>query len=184
MQTIPHLLKTLFISSFLFACQSHPIVHRSSGGPSITKQQDLYTHKNAFFSPNTNASSFFHWPVRSSSRFKISQKYQPYRTSRKHLGIDIAGPKGSPIYASHSGRVIYSGRAFRGFGKMVLIQKLNSSWSSLYAHLDDIYVQNGQVIGKGQVVGTLGNTGKVTGPHLHFELRKDKKTVNPLRYLP
>ena len=181
-------------------CQSHsPFPLQNSTRP----MADLHTHKNVFFFPNKHVSQNLHptsytgnltglrgnspflsWPVRLSSRYKLSQKYYPFRSSHRHLGIDIAGPRGDPIYAAHSGRVIYSGRAFRGFGKMVLLQKPNSPWSSLYAHLKDIYVSQGQIIQKGQILGTLGNTGKTTGPHLHFELRKNKKTVNPLKYLP
>ena len=165
------------------ACQSHPPLALKRK----IRQPDLYAHKNIFFAPNKNnpyTRHSFTWPVRLSSLYKLSQRYHPYRSSRRHLGIDIAGPKGDPIYAAHSGRVVYSGRAFQGFGKMVILEKQNSSWSSLYAHLKDIYVHQGQMIQKGQFLGTLGNTGRTTGPHLHFELRKNKKTVNPLKYLP
>ena len=186
----------------LAGCQSHsPLALPNSSQP----RRDLHTHKNVFFSPNKYISPqnlhppsytdnpaglrggggpALTWPVRLSSRYKLSQRYHPFRSFRRHLGIDIAGPRGDLIYAAHSGRVIYSGRAFRGFGKVVLLKKPNSPWSSLYAHLKDIYVSQGQILQKGQVLGTLGNTGKTTGSHLHFELRKNKKTVNPLKYLP
>ncbi len=119
------------------------------------------------------------WPV---GKVDISQVFKPHK-KRRHLGIDLRGPKGSDIYAAHSGRVIYSGQGFRGYGKMVMVEH-SPKWASLYAHLDRIDVREGDVVRLGDRVGRMGRTGRATGVHLHFELIKNKLPVDPMAYLP
>lgn len=121
----------------------------------------------------------FDWPV---DRARLTRGY---RTTgrRAHLGIDLAGPRKTPVYSAHQGMVIYAGRDFRGFGKMILIES-GHGWATLYAHLDKILVSEGQKVKLGESVGLMGNTGRSTGPHLHFEIRKNKGPVDPLQYLP
>jgi murein DD-endopeptidase MepM/ murein hydrolase activator NlpD len=119
------------------------------------------------------------WPV---DRARLTRGFFTHKR-RPHLGIDLAGPRGTPVLAAHHGVVIYAGRDFRGFGKMLIIEGENG-WASLYAHLDQILVQEGQRISQGLTVAKMGNTGRSTGNHLHFELRKDKVPVDPLNYLP
>lgn len=102
---------------------------------------------------------------------------------RPHLGIDLAAPKGTPILAAQAGTVIYAGREFRGYGKMVLIESGNG-WATLYAHFDKILVAEGQKVRQGEVVGAMGRTGRATGVHLHFEIRKDRGPIDPLPLLP
>lgn len=122
---------------------------------------------------------FFGWPV---ANVKLSRGFLPNK-KRPHLGIDITGPKGTPIYAAHDGTIIYTGHEFRGYGKMILIEGENG-WASLYAHFNKITVEEGQTVKKGDMIGQMGRTGRATGVHLHFELRKNKGPVNPLLYLP
>lgn len=122
----------------------------------------------------------FDWPV---DRARLTRGYKIKRRGRPHLGIDLAGPRGTPIYSSQSGRVIYAGRDFSGFGKMILVES-GRGWATLYAHLDKILVSEGQRVRMGETIGLMGSTGRSTGPHLHFEIRKDKKPVDPLLYLP
>lgn len=122
---------------------------------------------------------FFEWPV---DRARLTRGFLVQRR-RPHLGIDLAAPTGTPIFASHHGVVIYAGRDFRGFGKMIIIEAENG-WATLYAHLHEILVQEGERITQGVTIAKVGNTGRSTGPHLHFELRKDKMPVDPLPYLP
>ena len=119
------------------------------------------------------------WPVK---RAKFTRGFQqsPFR-SRRHEGIDLASKKGTPILAAHEGVVIFAGRRYSGYGKMIMLEK--KPWATLYAHLDKIYVKTGQKIKRGQVIGAMGNTGRSRGVHLHFELMINKKPVDPMDYL-
>ncbi len=123
--------------------------------------------------------NYFDWPVDSA---RLTRGFLPER-KRPHLGIDLAGPKGTPILAAHDGVVIYAGRDFRGFGKMVLIEG-TKGWASLYAHFHKIEVKEGQRVRQGEKIGQMGRTGRATGVHLHFEVRKSRGPVDPLLYLP
>ncbi len=119
------------------------------------------------------------WPVK---RARITRGYKQsvFRNSR-HEGIDLAARKGSAILAAHSGRVIFAGRRYSGYGKMIIIE--NKPWASLYAHLNKIHVKTGQSVKRGQRIGDMGSTGRSSGVHLHFELILDKKTLDPFIYL-
>jgi murein DD-endopeptidase MepM/ murein hydrolase activator NlpD len=121
----------------------------------------------------------FDWPI---DRARLSRGYNPL-LRRPHLGIDLAAPRKTPVYASHQGLVIYAGRDFRGFGKMILIES-GHGWATLYAHLDQILIEEGQTVKMGESIGLVGSTGRSSGPHLHFEIRKNKGPVDPLLYLP
>jgi murein DD-endopeptidase MepM/ murein hydrolase activator NlpD len=122
---------------------------------------------------------FIDWPVDSA---RMTRGYLPFK-KRPHLGIDLAAPKGTSILAAHDGVVVYAGREFKGFGKMVLIEGAYG-WASVYAHFTKIYVKTGERVKQGQILGGMGRTGRATGVHLHFELRKKKGPVDPLLYLP
>ena len=100
-----------------------------------------------------------------------------------HQGIDIANRTGTPIYAADAGYVVLSGRDTWGYGNQVLIDHGNG-YLTRYAHLDTILVHAGQSVEKGQKIGTMGNTGRSTGPHLHFEIIKGGGRQNPEAYLP
>ena len=132
----------------------------------------------------------FDWPVweaRMSRGFMPRVKRKGRRSSRPHKGIDLAAQRGVPVMASTNGVVIYTGKDFNGFGKMIMIETTgeNSGYATLYAHLDKIVVYDGQKVTQGEVIGALGNTGRSSGPHLHFEIRKsDGIPVDPLPYLP
>lgn len=119
------------------------------------------------------------WPVDSA---RLTRGFLPNKR-RPHLGVDLAAPKGTPILAAQNGMVIYAGRDFRGYGKMVLIESGNGI-ATLYAHFDKIYVSEGQRVHNGEVLGAMGRTGRATGVHLHFEVRKDRGPVDPLPLLP
>lgn len=119
------------------------------------------------------------WPV---DRPQLSQEFRP-RKNRKHQGIDLRGSRGTAIRAAHEGRVIFAGKGFRGYGKMVIVE-FSPQWATLYAHLDRIHVREGQNIQLGDTVGAMGRTGRATGVHLHFELMRDKLPVDPINYLP
>lgn len=102
-----------------------------------------------------------------------------------HTGIDYAVPMGTPIHASNSGKVIYSGW-YGGYGKVVIIDHGNCTGApttTLYAHMSQPKVYAGQNVTKGQVIGLSGSTGYSTGPHTHFEVRINGKPQNPNNYL-
>lgn len=118
------------------------------------------------------------WPV---SEVRITQPFSPDK-NRKHAGIDFGGARNTPILAAHDGLVVYAGKAFKGYGRMVMIE-YDAHWASLYAHLNKIKVKEGQYVKAGETIGAMGRTGHATGVHLHFELIKDKENVDPLPML-
>lgn len=98
-----------------------------------------------------------------------------------HPGLDFRGQVGDIVKCTASGRVIFTGRA-GGYGNCVKI-KHTSSLETWYGHLSHINVREGQEVTVGQVIGKVGSTGRSTGPHLHYEVRKNGKPVNPVQYL-
>lgn len=104
-----------------------------------------------------------------------------WRQSGFHHGIDIAAELGSPIRAASGGDVCYAGYK-AVYGRTIVI-KHGDGMQTVYAHLDKILVSENQAVQAGQVIATVGITGRTTGPHLHFEVRQDDKTQNPLQYL-
>lgn len=100
-----------------------------------------------------------------------------------HLAIDIAAGYGAWVYAADSGVVVFAGPALGGYGNMIMIDHGNG-YQTLYAHLSTVRVGCGQSVFQGQVIGSAGNTGRSTGPHLHFEVRYLSGFVNPWFVLP
>jgi murein DD-endopeptidase MepM/ murein hydrolase activator NlpD len=119
-----------------------------------------------------------YWPVKN---VRVNRGYRP-RNDRDHQGVDLGGKKGTPILAAHEGVVVYTGRDFRGYGNMVLIE-YDKQWATLYGHLNEIVVDEGRIVKPGDPIGAMGRTGHATGVHLHFELIKDKMPVDPLPFL-
>ena len=105
------------------------------------------------------------------------------RNGRKHEGIDIAAPKGTPIYAAAAGKVVFSGWGPTGYGKMVIIKHRNHL-STVYAHNSRLLVKKEKQVKQGEKIALMGSTGRSTGPHLHFEVRNNTKPKNPIKYLP
>lgn len=103
------------------------------------------------------------------------------RTQRYHQGMDFAGPKGIPVYATGNGRVVSASHSFFGYGNVVLVDH-GFGYLTRYAHLNSIEVSNGDTVSRGQVIGTLGNSGRSTGPHLHYEVIYRNRTVDPMNY--
>jgi murein DD-endopeptidase MepM/ murein hydrolase activator NlpD len=98
-----------------------------------------------------------------------------------HYGVDIAAPAGSPVNAAAPGRVIFSGFV-AGYGNMVEIDH-GSGWATRYGHNSANLVAAGDKVGAGQPIGLVGQSGRATGDHLHFEVRRDGKAVNPALFL-
>ncbi|NMF65726.1 M23 family peptidase (plasmid) [Brasilonema octagenarum UFV-E1] len=107
----------------------------------------------------------------------------PITGERKfHSGIDFGASMGTPIYAADSGQVVSAGDKRNGYGNAVIIQH-QGNISTLYGHANELYVQEGQQVIRGQMIATVGSTGFSTGPHLHFEVRSYGVAQNPRPYL-
>lgn len=103
------------------------------------------------------------------------------RWGRMHQGIDIASPIGTPVKAADHGRVVFAG-VKAGYGNCVIIDHGNG-YETLYGHLDKIMAAEGDIVEKKELIAHSGNTGRSTGPHLHFEIRERGEPVNPLLFL-
>jgi murein DD-endopeptidase MepM/ murein hydrolase activator NlpD len=122
------------------------------------------------------------WPVEGRITSNFGYRRHPLWGGRHfHTGLDIAAKYGTPVKSADSGEVIFSGW-WDGYGKAVVVDHGHGT-TTVYAHLSRIYKQVGAIVAKGQVVGLIGSTGYSTGPHLHFEVRKNGKPVNPISYL-
>lgn len=121
----------------------------------------------------------FIWPVEG----VIVSTYGPKPDNRYNDGVNIAAPAGTPIHAAADGVVIYTGNELRSFGNLILIRHA-AGWSSTYAHTEAVRVKRNQRVAKGAVIATVGQSGSVLCPQLHFELRRDAKAVDPLALLP
>ena len=117
-------------------------------------------------------------PVKSAFRFTSGFGK---RWGRAHQGIDMAGPVGTPIFATGDGVVTYAGWQ-RGYGNLIKIQH-ELGTETRYGHLSKIRVKVGQKVSRNSLIGDMGNTGRSTGPHLHYEVRVDGKAVNPMSFI-
>ena len=121
-------------------------------------------------------SGVFTWPV---SNAVISSSFGQ-RWGRQHKGIDLVGDRS--IKASDEGVVTFAGQQ-SGYGNVIIINHRNG-YETVYGHLNSIDVKVGQIVEKGEIIGVMGNTGRSTGTHLHFEIKKDSVAQNPMKYLP
>ena len=139
--------------------------------PSIQRPTAPEEAKTVTFS---QAPSQWNWPAEG----KLIGRYSPDEGSN---GIQIAGLDGSAVKATADGEVVYVGQGIRGYGQLIIV-KHSDEFLSAYAHNQTIMVDEGQVVGAGQQIGTMGSSG-TQSTKLHFEIRKDGKPVDPLNYL-
>jgi len=126
--------------------------------------------------------SRFVWPLRGRLTDRLGWRIHPVTRKRDyHKGVDVAAPTGEKIVATATGKVLYAG-ASRGYGNLVILQH-SGGYTSRYAHCSSLSVKTGETVLQGQIVGRVGATGLATGPHLHFEIRKKGKIVNPEDFL-
>lgn len=104
-----------------------------------------------------------------------------YKVRKMHYGLDFSAPTGTEIFATGDGVVIKSKRLYNGFGRHVII-KHGFGYETLYAHMSETLVRKGQKVKRGEVIGLVGSTGTSSAPHLHYEVKKDGKRVNPAQY--
>ena len=126
------------------------------------------------------------WPVQHPAR-TVSSGFGPRRDpiagdTRQHNGIDIAVPKGTPVVATAGGVVVHAER-HGGYGRMVTIDH-GGGLMTRYAHLQSIGVRRGERVAQGKRIGRSGQSGRTTGPHLHYEVHRQGTPVDPRPYLP
>jgi murein DD-endopeptidase MepM/ murein hydrolase activator NlpD len=116
-------------------------------------------------------------------RGRLLSRFGPKGRGLRNDGVNIAASRGAPVRAAENGIVVYSGNALLGFGNMVLLRHANG-FMTAYAHNEEISVSRGDTVRRGQVIATVGSTGNVASPQLHFEIRKGKRAIDPAKFLP
>jgi murein DD-endopeptidase MepM/ murein hydrolase activator NlpD len=125
----------------------------------------------------------FTYPAQGRFTSGFGMRNDPFTGIRRfHNGIDLAALTGTPVRAARAGRVVHVEHQPGNYGRFVIIRH-DGGYQTLYAHLDSYTVRVGQNVNQGQQIGTLGNTGRSTGPHLHFSIIHNGSFVDPLRYL-
>jgi murein DD-endopeptidase MepM/ murein hydrolase activator NlpD len=104
-----------------------------------------------------------------------------YKTTKFHAGLDFAAPQGMPIYATANGRISTAGNTGNGYGNHVIINH-GYGYETLYGHMFKVKARNGQTVKRGEIIGYIGSTGKSTGPHLHYEVHKNGKPLDPVYF--
>ncbi len=120
----------------------------------------------------------FRWPVQG----RIISGFGPKPNGVANEGVNLAVPEGTPIRASEGGVVVYSGNELKGYGNLVLVRHANG-YVTAYAHASQLDVKRGDQVRRGQVIGKTGQSGDVSSPQLHFEVRKGSTPVDPMKYL-
>lgn len=178
---------SFFALSMMFVSCAH---HRSgkyvySGGKWVFKKTNIGFLSGGYDGGRVDNSPYeykdygkFIWPVPGSK--KVSSFFGK-RGRKHHDGVDIPAVSGTNIIASAPGKVVFSGK-MRGYGNIVVIKHKNG-YHTVYAHNRKHYVKKGQSVSQGEVIAQVGNTGRSSGPHLHFEIRRNNKVRNPALYL-
>lgn len=147
-----------------------------AAAPSAPRQQGAQKLEEGFYLG-------FLWPLRGETSSIYGSRTDPISTDivRHHSGLDIAAPGGTQVVASKAGRVTFAGTG-GDYGTFVTIQHAKDM-ETRYGHLGSLRVKKGTFVRPGQVIGTVGNTGRSTGYHLHFEIRSRGRSVDPVKWL-
>ena len=143
------------------------------------KNESSVKYSSSYSAPIKKRNSKFAWPVNG----KVISKFGVIAKGRNNDGINIKAPLGTTVKAADNGTIAYAGNELKGFGNLILI-KHTGGWITAYAHNDRLTVKKGQKVNKGDKIATVGSSGGVSSPQLHFEVRAGKRAVNPLIYLP
>jgi len=149
------------------------------GGPVVARREEPPRRpatRPGAVRPKVATQGMIDWPLRGVLYGRFGKKGR-----EPHDGIDLAAPAGTPVKTAQEGTVLYAGEQ-RGYGNIVIVEHSNRL-ITLYAHNRDLRVRTGQKVRREQVIATVGESGKTSGPHLHFEVRLDGKPVDPLDYL-
>ncbi len=159
-----------------------PLTKVASAGPvqvaNVAKEEPRVTESAVKTAEPTGAMPAFRWPVRG----RVIAGFGSKPNGTQNDGINLAVPEGTPIKAADDGVVAYAGNELKGYGNLVLIRHSNG-FVSAYAHASELMVKRGDTIKRGQVIAHAGQTGNVTSPQLHFEIRKGSTPVDPTQYL-
>ncbi len=142
--------------------------------PAPTKTSVPAAPRKRFVAPSLAGSSGFSWPVQG----EIIAEFGPSQRGVHNDGVNIAASEGASVGAAAKGRVAFVGTNIKSFGKLVLV-KHDGGIITAYAHLGDISVTEGDIVTAGQSIGTIGRSGRVDSPQLHFEIRKSRQPIDP-----
>lgn len=165
-----------------------PIAVNNVGGPAIEELSDLTLASDNYLKELKKAENLIkHTPIgkpyegKQTSHFGL--RHNPFGGGEieGHAGLDFKGPVGAPIKATADGQVAFAGWK-GGYGNCIIVQH-PSGFETLYGHLSRIQVQPGQKVASGDVIGKLGSTGRSTGPHVHYEIRKNGERIDPQPFL-
>lgn len=125
-------------------------------------------------------------PIKNEDMNRMASGYgyraDPFTKAKKfHYGMDFSAPRGTPIYATGDGKVIRADNRVSGYGNHVVIDH-GYGYKSLYGHMYKFNVRKGQKVQRGDIIGFVGNTGRSSGPHVHYEVFKDERRVNPMNF--
>jgi murein DD-endopeptidase MepM/ murein hydrolase activator NlpD len=144
----------------------------------VAKEEPRTTESVVKSTEPVGAMPSFRWPVRG----RVIAGFGTKSNGTQNDGINLAVPEGAPIKAADDGVVAYAGNELKGYGNLVLIRHSNG-YVSAYAHASELLVKRGDTIKRGQVIAHAGQTGNVTSPQLHFEIRKGSTPVDPTQFL-
>ena len=144
----------------------------------VAKEEPRTTETVVKAAEPSGAMPSFRWPVRG----RVIAGFGSKPNGTQNDGINLAVPEGTPIKAADDGVVAYAGNELKGYGNLVLISHANG-FVSAYAHASELMVKRGDTVKRGQVIAHAGQTGNVTSPQLHFEIRKGSTPVDPAQYL-
>ncbi len=151
----------------------------AAASPGPEKQTALLTPPSPPQAAPPHTGLGFQWPVRGT----ILVGYGPGANGTQNDGINIAAARGTPVAAANDGIVAYAGNELRGFGNLVLI-KHAGGWTTAYAHCETLLVKRGDRVKRGQTIARVGQSGAVSEPQLHFEIRHGTRALDPVSYLP
>jgi len=129
--------------------------------------------------PSNGGTPAFRWPVRG----RVITSFGTKVSGQRNDGIDLAVPEGTAVRAADDGVVAYAGNELKGYGNLVLVRHANG-FVTAYAHASEIMVKRNEKVRRGQIIAKSGQTGNVSGPQLHFEIRKGSSPTDPMQYLP
>ncbi|MTI10708.1 peptidoglycan DD-metalloendopeptidase family protein [Curvivirga aplysinae] len=151
---------------------------RPTAKPSEPRITSRTASHNQIPQPKPRSSSKFLMPVRG----RVISSYGPKAKGLFNDGINIAAPRGTSVKAAENGVVAYTGNQQGGFGNLILVKHADG-YISAYAHTGDMLVKRGDKVRRGQVIAKVGSTGSVERPQLHFQIRKGRQTLNPMKFL-
>jgi len=170
---------TIFVGQRLYTNGSVAKKHKKKAiktASKTSKPKVKVTHKT--YPKASHSRIKLQWPVKG----RLSSKFGP-RKNRMHDGIDIAAIAGTHVFAAAAGKVVYADSRLSGYGNLIIIRH-SSDMFTAYAHNKKNLVVSGQEVKAGQHIANVGSTGRATGAHLHFEVRRGETAVDPLAYLP